>query len=76
MIRIEFTCFVCGEKSEISPDDIEEKEVVPVCETCYKLFKVDKERAVELFIKKIKSVYGKYDIPVGTFNAGEEIVID
>ena len=76
MIKIEFTCYGCGKSSEIATDDIEEKTIVPVCEDCYKEFLSRKEKLIKLFIKKLISIYGDYDIPASTFNAGEDIVID
>lgn len=75
MIKIEFTCYSCGNSSEICTDAIEEKAIVPVCDDCYKKFLSQKERLVKSFIKKLTSIYGDYDIPVDTFNAGEDIVI-
>ena len=44
MIKITFTCEVCGEVGEIEYDDVEEKRIVPVCDTCYRKFEKRKER--------------------------------
>ncbi len=76
MIKIEFTCYRCGESSEIVADDIDEKTIVPVCDGCYKIFLSRKEKLIKSFIKKLISIYSDYDIPAGTFNAGEDITID
>lgn len=75
MIKIEFTCYCCGESSEISANDIDEKAVVPVCDDCYKKFLSRKENLIKSFLKKLMSIYSDYDIPVDTFNAGEDITI-
>ena len=71
MIKIEFTCYSCGGKEEIGVDDIEEKEVVPVCEDCYKKFLSRKERLIKSFVKRLTTIYSDYDIPVDTFDASE-----
>ena len=76
MIKIEFTCYSCGESSEISADDIDEKDIVPVCDDCYKEFLSRKEKVIKSFIKKLKGTYSDYCISVGTFSASEEITID
>ena len=76
MIKIEFTCYSCGESSEIGADDIDGKVIVPVCDGCYRKFLSRKERLVKSFIKKLVSIYGDYGIPADTFNAGEDITID
>ena len=76
MIKIEFTCYGCGESSEITADDIVEKAIVPVCDGCYKKFLSRKEKLIKSFIKKLVSIYSDYNIPAGTFNAGEDITID
>ncbi len=76
MIKILFTCDTCGEGSEISVDDIDEKVVVPVCEGCYNKFLSRKGKLIKSFIKRLVSIYGDYGIPANTFNAGEDIIID
>lgn len=76
MIKIEFTCYVCGGSSEIGTDDISVKAIVPVCDSCYGKFLSRKERLVKSFIKRVTSIYSDYGIPVDTFNAGEDIIID
>ena len=76
MIKIEFTCYVCGKSSEITEDDIAEKAIVPVCDGCYKKFLSRKEKLIKSFIKKLKSIYSDYGIRTATFNAGEDITID
>ena len=76
MIKIEFTCYVCGEKSEIGVDDIDEKTIVPICDDCYKKFLSRKGKLIKSFIKRLKKVYSDYGIPVDTFNAGEDIVVE
>ena len=76
MIKIEFTCYSCGGRSEISIDDIDEKVIVPVCDDCYKKFLSRKEKSVKLFTKKLEIIYSDYGIPVDTFNASEDIIIE
>ena len=74
MIQIEFTCYRCGKSSEIVVDDIEEKTIVPVCDDCYGMFIVQKEKLIKSFTKRLKDIYKKYNIPVNTFKANEEFV--
>ena len=76
MIKIEFTCYSCGGSLEISIDDIDEKVIVPVCDDCYKKFLSRKGKVIELFVKKLTSIYSDYGIPVDTFNASEDIIIE
>ncbi len=76
MIKIEFTCYVCGKSSEISADDIDEKTIVPVCDDCYEAFLLQKDKLIKSFIKRLISIYSNYSIPPDTFNAGEDIIID
>ena len=76
MIKIEFTCYVCGKVSKIGVDDIGEKEVVPVCDDCYKKFISLKEKRIKSFIKNIKRLYRDYNIPFDTFNVSEEITVE
>jgi len=76
MIKIEFTCNTCGEISEISADDIDEKAVVPVCDGCYKKFLLRKSKLIKSFVKRIRDIYSDYSIPVDTFNAEEDIEVD
>ena len=76
MIKVVFSCYVCGGSSEIGVDDIDEKTTVPVCDGCYGKFLSRKERLIKSFTKKLRSIYSDYDIPVDTFNAGEDIAID
>ena len=76
MLKIEFTCYSCGESSEISADDIDEKAIVPVCDDCYKKFLSQKEQLIKLFLKKLTRIYSDYDISVDTFNASKDIAID
>lgn len=76
MIRIEFTCYSCGESSEISADDIDGKEIVPVCDNCYEKFLSRKEKLIKSFLKKLTAVYNDYSIPIDTFNASEDITIE
>jgi len=71
MIKIEFTCLTCGETTNITENDIDEKTIVPVCDTCYKMFLSQKGKIVKSFQKKLEGVYEKYGIPVDTFNADE-----
>ena len=73
MIKIEFTCKVCGKVEEITPDDIDEKTIVPVCDACYGQFEAQKGKLIKSFKKKMVKVYEVYGIPAETFNAGEEI---
>ena len=73
MIKIEFTCLTCGETTNITVDDIDEKTIVPVCDACYKIFLSRKRKIVKSFQKKLECVYEKYGIPVDTFNANEEL---
>ncbi len=75
MIKIEFTCYSCGESSEIGVDDVDEKEIVPVCDDCYKKFLSRKGKGIKSFVKKLKSIYSDYNIPVDTFNASEDIIL-
>ena len=72
MIKIEFTCKTCGTVAEISSDDIEEKNIVPVCDACYTKFLSRKSKLIKSFEKKLKGVYEEYGIDVDTFNAYEE----
>ncbi|KKK80050.1 hypothetical protein LCGC14_2827380 [marine sediment metagenome] len=72
MIKIEFTCYSCGESSEIGADDIDEKDIVPVCDGCYGKFLSRKERLVKSSTKKLISIYNDYGIPGDTFKADEE----
>jgi len=76
MIKIEFTCYRCGESSEISADDIDEKATVPVCDNCYKKFLSRESRLVKSFQKKLRGIYSDYGIPVNTFNVSEEITFE
>ena len=73
MIKIEFTCLTCGDTTEITVDDVDEKTVVPVCDACYKKFMSEKERLVKPFKKRLANIYEKYGIPVDTFNADDEL---
>jgi len=73
MIKIEFTCFVCGEITEITEDDINEKNTVPVCDACYDKFLSQKSSLVKSFKKRLDGIYERYGIPVDTFNAAEEL---
>ena len=73
MIKIEFTCYRCGGRSEIEADDVDEKAIVPVCDVCYEHFLSRKEKLIKSFIKKVTSIYSDYGIPVDTFNASEDI---
>ena len=73
MIEIKFTCYKCGESSDIGADDVEEKDIVPVCDDCYEKFKSQKEKLIKSFKKKLIGIYNGYCIPVDTFSAGEEI---
>ena len=75
MIKIEFSCYACGERSEISVDDIDEKTIVPVCDACYDKFLSRKKKLINSFIRKLTSVYSDYCIPIDTLNAGEDITI-
>ena len=75
MIKVEFTCYSCGGRSVISADDIDEKDIVPVCDSCYEKFLSQKRKLIKSFIGKLISVYSDCDIPIDTFNAGEDIII-
>ena len=76
MIKIEFTCYSCAETSAIDADDIEEKVIVPVCDSCYQRFLLQKERLIRSFEKKLTSIYSDFGIPVDTFNASEDITVN
>ena len=58
MIKITFTCEVCGGAEEIYYDDVEEKRVLPVCDTCYDTFQKKKERIKNNLLK----LYSQYHI--------------
>ena len=73
MVKIEFTCYVCGNSSEISADDIEEKTIVPVCDDCYSKFLTRKKRLIRSCMKRLTGIYVDYGIPIDTFNASEEL---
>ena len=75
MIKIEFTCYVCGNTSEIGVDNIEEKTIVPVCEGCYNVFVSQNEKLIRLFVKKLTGVYNVFSISIDSFNAGEDIIV-
>ena len=72
MIKIVFTCFNCGDEGDINADDIEGKDIFPVCDSCYDKFLSRKERLVKFAIKKLTKIYSDCGIPIETFNAGEE----
>lgn len=76
MIKIIFTCHVCGKTSDIGIDDVEEKNIVPVCDGCYNNFVSKKELLIKSFKKKLTTIYNEFGIPSDTFNAGEDIIID
>ena len=76
MIKIEFTCYSCEEVSEIGVDDVEGKSVVPVCDDCYESFLSQKGKLIKSFEKKLRAIYSAYSIPVDTFNASEDIIIE
>lgn len=67
MIKVLFTCEHCGKEEKIDYDDMEEKNIVPVCDKCYKKF-WDKRCSLVLSIKQL---YNEFHIPVDTFNADE-----
>jgi len=73
LIKIEFTCFVCGETTNITNDDIAEKTIVPVCDDCYEKFLSQKGKFIKSFQKKLEGLYERYGIPVDAFNASEEL---
>ena len=58
MIDITFTCDVCGAVERITYDDVEEKRIVPTCDTCYYTFGVKKERLKS----NIEKLYSHYHI--------------
>ena len=58
MIKIIFTCEVCGFVEEIDYDDVEEKRVVPVCDTCYCKFQKQHQRLKNNIVK----LYSQYQI--------------
>jgi len=72
MIKIEFTCKTCGVVEVISVDDIDGKEIVPVCEVCYNRFLAQKGILVRVFKKRVENIYEEYGIPVDTFNVSDE----
>ena len=71
MIKIEFTCFTCGDTTVIAEDELDEKSIVPVCDACYEIFLSRKSKLVKSFKKKLEDVYEKYGIPVDTFDVTE-----
>jgi len=58
MIKITFTCEICGAVEEIDYNALEKKRIVPVCNKCYTAFVKKKERIKSSIVK----LYSHYHI--------------
>jgi RNase P subunit RPR2 len=67
MIKVLFKCEKCGKEQKINYDDIEEKNIVPICDKCYEIFWNTRCALVQ----SIKQLYSEYHISIETFDAGD-----